>query len=275
MFSSLLRRRRRPLGTAAALTACATALVFAAGCGSGSGTSPIAPTTGGSVFAGQTVSGASRAVGNGTVHAFVKTNASGQAETVGLVLSRAALNNLPTTPTEFEIDLPQAGGHGYQVLGLDWNPNGHPAPGIYDLPHFDMHFYVISEATRQQITGEGTSAQTALIAPPPATVPTDYQMDVHSVVPTEGVHFEDFTSKEWNGQKFDTTMIFGFYGGKMAFLEPMITREFLLNNTTTTTLPIKQPAVYNPNVAFPTAYRVSYDAATGDTTITLMDLTKH
>ena len=25
---------------------------------------------------------------------------------------------------------------------LNWNPHGHIPPGIYDRPHFDVHFYM-------------------------------------------------------------------------------------------------------------------------------------
>jgi hypothetical protein len=27
-------------------------------------------------------------------------------------------------------------------VGLNWNPHGHIPPGVYDLPHFDFHFYI-------------------------------------------------------------------------------------------------------------------------------------
>lgn len=65
-------------------------------------------------------------------------------------------------------------------------------------------------------------------------MPQDYVMDVHAVVPGEGVHVEDVTAKEFYGQPFDTTLIYGFYNGKMAFVEPMVTRHYLLQNTATT-----------------------------------------
>jgi hypothetical protein len=35
---------------------------------------------------------------------------------------------------------------------LDWNPLGHEPEGIFDVPHFDFHFYMISNQERLSIT---------------------------------------------------------------------------------------------------------------------------
>ena len=41
----------------------------------------------------------------------------------------------------------------YQFVTLDWTPEGHPPPDVYDVRHFDLHFYMISEEEREGIDG--------------------------------------------------------------------------------------------------------------------------
>lgn len=38
-------------------------------------------------------------------------------------------------------------------MGLNWEPSGHPTEGVYTIPHFDFHFYMISEEEVMNITG--------------------------------------------------------------------------------------------------------------------------
>ncbi len=42
-------------------------------------------------------------------------------------------------------------------MGLNWEPAGHPLEGVYTIPHFDFHFYLISQEEVINITGEGCS----------------------------------------------------------------------------------------------------------------------
>jgi hypothetical protein len=34
---------------------------------------------------------------------------------------------------------------------LDWNPRGHIPDGVYTVPHFDVHFYLITREQREEI----------------------------------------------------------------------------------------------------------------------------
>ena len=36
-------------------------------------------------------------------------------------------------------------------LGLNYNPLGHPPVGVFSLPHFDMHFYMVPNTTTQEV----------------------------------------------------------------------------------------------------------------------------
>ena len=43
-------------------------------------------------------------------------------------------------PLKFEL------GEAFQFVQFDWNPKGHEPEGVYTLPHFDFHFYTVSDA---------------------------------------------------------------------------------------------------------------------------------
>jgi hypothetical protein len=65
-------------------------------------------------------------------------------------------------------------------------------------------------------------------------------------------------------------MVIGFYDGRLAFLEPMMTKAFLesrLDASKTIALPAQVP---EPG-AYPMTYRVRYDAARGEYRVELLD----
>jgi hypothetical protein len=74
-------------------------------------------------------------------------------------------------------------------------------------------------------------------------------------VPMMGAHWVDPTSGEFHGQPFGETFIFGSYEGKVTFYEPMITLEFLKNNSNFERS-IPQPAKVQKSGYYPTKMRV-------------------
>ena len=99
-----------------------------------------------------TYDGPAVAVGQGQARAFVTRDAYGKPLTLGIRLDEAALSGLPAEPpagaegTAYTLALPaEAAGMGYDHIVVDWNPHGHVPPGVYDVPHFDFHFYLIGE----------------------------------------------------------------------------------------------------------------------------------
>jgi len=88
-------------------------------------------------------------IGNGVVRAWVKENINGEPVSVGVNLSEKALQNLPSVPSQYVLILPKNKGQNfYTHVLLDWNPQGHEPPHVYDVPHFDVHFYIISNEDR-------------------------------------------------------------------------------------------------------------------------------
>jgi hypothetical protein len=163
----------------------------------------------------------------------------------------------------------------YDFGMMNWNPNGHVPIGVYDIPHFDFHFYFTPMSALDAIVPSNPSYRTAannlptggevppfyfIAAPPPAT-PADI------AVPGMGVHWNDVRSPElqkllgnpsrWAA--FTKTFIYGSWDGSMTFVEPMITRAYLLARQDVTTA-IPTPAIVPETGWYPTAYRSYYDA---------------
>lgn len=212
---------------------------------------------------------------------------------VGVALDAKALAGLPLLGTghhdlnhpevhEHILTLPAGHGTPFQFVELNWNPGGHEPPGIYDVPHFDFHFYTISKPERDAIlpsdpewaakanrlpTGDLVPPYTVPLGPPGAA-PAEF------AVPMMGVHWSDIRSAELQGmlghpaayRPFTATFIYGSWDGRFTFLEPMITRAHLLAKQTATDpavrdelLPIAVPERYRTPGYYPTSYRIQWD----------------
>lgn len=172
--------------------------------------------------------GESKQVFNGQVINWVKT-LSGFPLELGITFDEAALNSLPTGPVatekDFIINIAQKAKEITTIdhIELDWNPQGHPPTGIYDLPHFDFHYYMVSE-TEVEATTDSVKME---IDPPAAYLPVNYVPGPS--IPKMGKHWLDVTSPELNGATFTQTFTYGSNDGKVTFYEPMITKDFLMN----------------------------------------------
>lgn len=242
----------------------ATAALTAAGCGD-EDAGPAGPQSG--TFYGQPVN-----VGNGTARGWVTLDA-GQPTAVGVSLTATALVGLPASSTEYTVSLPaQAAATAFDHVGLDWNPAGHPPPDVYTVPHFDFHFYRITEAERAAILATPADSANVYRTPAPQNVPAGY-IDAHAGEPRMGNHWIDPTSSEFQpGGTFTKTFIYGFYNGQLVFWEPMITLAHLQSNpdaTATLKLPQQYPQA---NEYYPTTYSVTYDAGTQEYRIVLGSL---
>ncbi len=114
--------------------------------------------------------GANSSVGKGTVSSYAEFDKNGAPKAIGIVFQASALDGLPTEDSDGhhcfdrdkdgKIDLQKEcmGAHEWIIplpseaarrsdipfkwAGLNWNPHGHIPPKVYDLPHFDIHFYI-------------------------------------------------------------------------------------------------------------------------------------
>ena len=206
--------------------------------------------------------GESVAVGNGTARTVV-IGAGTRPVTIGVQLTMAALDGLPTAMTEWMLPLPtEISTTPWDHVALDWNPQGHEPAAIYGVPHFDFHFYAIASAEQMQIAGGPDNTPV-----PAEDIPQDYASQVVSV-PMMGVHWADTLAAEFHGSPFDKTFIYGFYHGDMVFVEPMVTRALLMSHPDVMAS-IKQPDAFQTPGFYPGQYSVRYDPESETVRVTL------
>jgi hypothetical protein len=221
-------------------------------------------------------------VGNGTVRSYV-TYAGGEAVEVGVAMSESVMSGLPKASGdhaeghldmhEFVLDMPAGNPTTFKHVGFNWNPGGHEPPGIYDLPHFDFHFYMIPVADRLAMVPTDTADFNAKARnyPSPEFIPEGYISPAPMGIPQMGVHWIDPKSPEFNGQQFSQTFIYGSWNGKFIFVEPMITKALIESRQTVTT-PIGTAQNYGTAGRYPTSYTVRWNARAAQYEVALTGL---
>lgn len=247
--------------------------------------------------------GANSSVGKGTVSSYAEFDKNGDPKAIGLVFQAGALDGLPSVHSdghhcfdhnndgkidldkecfgahEWVIPLPsEAARHSeipFKWVGLNWTPHGHLPPGVYDLPHFDVHFYIdpienVFAIKSGPCGPEFVGCDQFKLATRPLAsnyMHSDFK-NVDAVAPAMGNHLVDTTGPEFNKQKFTQTWIYGVYDGRVTFYENMLTREYLLSQPTTC-LPLKMPPAVGVRGYYPTQSCIRYLAEANEYTISM------
>ena len=213
-------------------------------------------------------------LGKGKVRTFVSISHQGLPKEVGIILTKDALQGLPDDGVSLVLPFHQKAMNvlPFKHVYVNWNPQGHPPiPGPYEVPHFDFHFYMISSEERMLIS-PASPKMNAL--PPPALWPADY-VPTPSGEPEMGKHWiNPLGSPEiCCGQPFTHTLIHGSYDAKFIFIEPMITRAYLMGNEQVSQpfSPFKQFVV--PGTWYPSTYNIKTDD--GARIVSLTNFEKH
>ncbi len=214
-------------------------------------------------------------MGNGQVWSVVSTDAEGNPKSIGVSFDATAMQHLPTggahahefvVPLPQEIDVPP-----YDHLTVDWNEHGHEPPGVYDIAHFDLHFYMMSQTERDAITLDSNQG---FNEPLPANYLPPMYLETPGGVPRMGAHIIDLLSPEIAGTgTFTHTFIYGKFDGAINFLEPMITREFL-ETRAAVNKEIRQPSDWQMSGYYPQRYTVTFDDQNQVYTVLLAGLYK-
>lgn len=251
---------------------------------------------------GSRSSGWSTPLGNGSTTSYAEFDDQGTLKAIGVLFSASALDGLPTDSDnhrcfarnkdgaidastkcqhtfEHVLPLPDAVARRADIpfkwVLLNWNPAGHIPPGIYDVPHFDVHFEMapIAEIFAIEAGPCGPEFvrcdqfQIAKKPLPPNYVHADYH-DVDAVVPAMGNHLVDLTGPEFNKQPFTRSWIYGVYDGKVIFYEEMVTRAHLLSKPDRC-VPIKSPKAVNTRGLYPTVSCVRYHPPSLDYSVSM------
>ena len=217
--------------------------------------------------------GADITVGNGTAHTEVRVNRSGEPLSMAVVLTEAGLSGLPATmpSTEFVLPLPaEPNGTPMKHVTLDWHPGGHNPPGVFNVAHFDVHYYMITPPQRDAISpADPQFAAKGVLKPAAELIPAGYTGDPFAI-PRMGAHYTDPNAPERKGQGLSLTFIYGFYNGEMIFLEPMASKSFL-DTKASVVADLALPARYQVPGFYPTRHAVRYDAAAKQYRFELLD----
>ena len=215
-------------------------------------------------------------VGNGKVRSWMTIGHDDQPVELGVEFTAGALEELP--------DHGEGEAHPYwnipfhqkvkdvtpfDHLTVNWNPEGH-IPFFFQAPHFDIHFYMITEAERLAIPAWSPSTNALFNNYPPAGyMPASYS------TPPGAVGAEAAMGKHWlppppSFLPFRHVMILGTYNGIFNFIEPMVTLAFMQSGQPVSTA-YAQPQKFAKAGNYPTKYNVWKDENTGSLYISLSD----
>jgi hypothetical protein len=242
-------------------------------------------------------------LGQGQVSSFARFQPDGTPAAVGILISADAIASLPTEVTdqhhcvdrdgdgkvtrpaecndghEFVIPLPDSVSRRadmpFKWVLLNWNPRGHIPPGVYDVPHFDVHFYM-QPIARLFAIADGKCGpefidcedfEIARQPVPEAMMHPDFK-DVEAAVPAMGNHLVDVGGPEFNGVPFTRAWIYGVYGGQVTFYEEMVTVAYLLEKPDVCNA-IKQPPAVAVSGFYPTRSCIRYVPSTNEYSVSM------
>lgn len=215
-------------------------------------------------------------LGNGKVRTFTRINHAGHPEEIGVEITEGALSGLPAEGDHHGLSNPLTLHQKarevtlFDHVSFDWNPGGHP-PFFFSVPHFDIHFYMITMAERMEIPAYS-----------PASAPMFNNLPTADYVPTNyaaGPGGEPMMGKHWAPPPptflpFSKVMIWGSYEGRFIFTEPMVTLDYLLSGVNFST-PFSQPLKYAEAGNYPTVYNIYTDTKTNTRYISLSNFVWH
>jgi hypothetical protein len=260
-------------------------------------------------------------VGNGIVRTYIVMDQKqgGTPLEIGVAMSEQSMEGLPTAATVlaeaaakgghdhsvsgkqmamnmYLLDLPAQNATPFKFVQFDWNPAGHEPAGVYDLPHFDFHFYTVDNSVRESIVPSDPLYGQKAANLPALQYRAPFYLDGATLagapagavaVPQMGMHWLDVRSPELQGaagnpagyRPFTKTFIYGSWDGQFIFAEPMITRAHILEKKTATDaavidelVPVSTPQRYSPPGFYPSAYRITWDAQQKEYRIALTQL---
>lgn len=251
--------------------------------------------------------GAAQKLGNGTLRTYVLLDEKNGAVPleVGVAMSEAAMEGLPSPNPHahgghdmhmYVLELPAQNPSPYKFVQFGWNPAGHEPATVYDLPHFDFHFWTVPQEVMESIvpTDSQYGAKGAKLPAEDERAPffvdpmTLAKAPAEAVaVPQMGIHWLDVRAPELQamaGNKdafkpFTKTFIYGSWDGQFIFDEPMITRAHILAKRDATDpavrdeiIPIPTPKRYAKPGYYPSAYRITFDSASKEYRVAMTQL---
>lgn len=201
-------------------------------------------------------------MGNGHARSWINITHDGKPLAIGVEMTDGALDHLPQNPLNFAaatwvLPLHQKAQSvtPFDHITINWNIRGHEPEHVYDVPHFDFHFYKISVDAQMSIPPYDVVSAGFDNEPPAGYMPPLY-LHTPGGVPQMGAHWVDLLAPELNGGTFTSTFIYGSYNGHVTFEEPMITLTTLQSGNSIH-LDFRQPDHFDPaGTNYPTRYNI-------------------
>jgi len=226
---------------------------------------------GASVVAGgndvRTVKGESATMHGAPITTWAKIAASGDILEVGVTIPMTVIQRTGQHMTMVQINFPAEVQRKTFLnhVSIDWMSGGHEPEGRYNTPHFDVHYYTLTKSAVRQIDCKDLT----LLAP--NKVPTGWLPAVPPGVPASAVcvpmmGFHSLPASEFTapGQFkagfFDKVMIAGDYQGRFVFLEPMVSKAFLMQKQNFT-LPVPPATNLGRSTLYPNRFHATFDAS--------------
>jgi hypothetical protein len=191
-------------------------------------------------------------VGEGYARSFIVLSHTGVPQELGVMLTDEALEGLPTVNTPYVLELHHKAVEAtpFEHIAMGWSANGHPLPGTFIGPHFDVRFFMLTLAERLAIPAP--PAPSLFVLPPTGYMPVDYFADVPG--PQLGMHWTDKTFSN----PVTHEMILGSYNGMFTFVSPIVLRTELQGGQSFS-LPYSQPQLFAEHGYYPTVYNIYED----------------
>ena len=219
------------------------------------------------------------ALGYGKVRSWISVDSNGNPNEIGIEITPESFKNLSndnskSVPPDGEtiiipLQLKATELTPFDHIGLNWNPHGHQPAGVFDVPHFDIHFFMISAEEQLAIPAWSPETDAAFNNYPlTGYMPADY------FTPPGPATAEPQMGKHWLPVNlgaylpFSKIMIYGSFNGKFIFVEPMITLDYLLSNIDFSAN-YSQPEHFEKAGNYPTKYNIYHDDLSGNTYISL------
>jgi hypothetical protein len=229
----------------------------------------VAASAGAGMAANRTEEGAARTINGARVTTWSVMDDNDRVQQVGVTIPLSVIAHPPASP-----------GHGpagavavlpfparvqqttyMNHLEMHWNPQGHP-PAIFQVPHFDFHFYDEPESDVMSISAMDATPPAAEYLPKgyiyPGKDTFEMQMGVHTLDPAALT------------QPFTAVMIGGCDKGRMNFIEPMVTQAYLLDRKDFT-LDTPVPAKFAHTTMYPMKFQGKYDRKSDTYRLTFSD----
>lgn len=181
---------------------------------------------------------------------------------------------------------------GIDHISVDFNPCGHPPMGVFTVPHYDLHIYLVSPEYRTCMTC--TTIPGAPVCDPsnqdtfsgraffnvatttdgsPANMPDGFEVAVFDSVPLMGGHaWHAMNQPPGDNSWSEPVWVMGPYDGQIVDYEPMFPLSYVSGDTSTyweENLTYKGQTI--PEL--PNRYSVGYDADTKVITVSLSGTT--